>query len=274
MDYMAHYEKSPRLWSQGLHAHDYYEIFIHLEGGRNYCVDDRIYELNPNQLLIIPPLHMHGLVCDRDLVDYERCYLYLSPEMIQKCDIDKMNLSGILDSSVKKNKTLSDLSESDAELCKKILRNIEQQTNSSSSKESKLQSNFELYINIFRVLQIVCNNLSSGETIAPQKTTENQIVKILHYINEHFTQNISVESISNEFHISESSLSHRFRAYVNKSVYEYILYKRIILAKELMYSNLSLTEIAYKCGFSDYSNFLRVFTKQTGISPKLYRKEQ
>ena len=38
MDYIAHYEKSPRMWSQGLHAHDDYEIYLHLNGGRFYCV--------------------------------------------------------------------------------------------------------------------------------------------------------------------------------------------------------------------------------------------
>lgn len=60
MDYIAHYEKSPRMWSQGLHAHDDYEIYLHLNGGRFYCIDDTVFKLTPNQLLIIPPLHMHG----------------------------------------------------------------------------------------------------------------------------------------------------------------------------------------------------------------------
>jgi len=75
------------------------------------------------------------------------------------------------------------------------------------------------------------------------------------------------------FHVSESSLAHKFKEYVNKSIYDYILYRRIIKAKELMSSDLTLTEIAYRCGFSDYSNFLRIFKKYTNESPRKYRTE-
>ena len=89
------YEKSPRMWSQGLHAHDFYEIYLHRNGAKFYCIDDTVYELNSNQLLIIPPLHMHGLVCDHDLVNYERCFLYLSTEMLQKCGFGNLDLIGI-----------------------------------------------------------------------------------------------------------------------------------------------------------------------------------
>lgn len=263
---IAHYEKTPRTWSQGLHAHDYYEIYVHLDGGRFYCIDDQIYELRPNQLIIIPPLHMHGLVCDRDLVDYERCYLYLSPEMVQKCDLERINLSSILDSSLKKHKTVSNLSKSEADICKYNMQKI-----AYMSPSERGNVYFDMYTSIFQILKIVCEKLESHEVISSQKTSENTIIKVLHYINEHYTQDITIESISNEFHISKSSLSHKFKEYVNKSIYEYILYKRIILAKELMYRDNSLTEIAYKCGFADYSNFLRVFTKNTGLSPKQYR---
>lgn len=268
MDYMAHYEKSPRMWSQGLHAHDYYEIYIHLEGGRYYCIDDQIYELKRNQILIIPPLHMHGLVCDRDLVDYERCYLYLSPEMVRKCDLAKIGLSNILELTVQNKSAIYVLSDEHAKKCKKTMELIEKAANDAGSCHDNC---FEIYSGIFQILQIVFNSTKSSQSIVPQKTIDDQIVKILHYINDNFTGEISLESISKTFHISESSLSHRFREYVNKGVYEYILYKRIIMAKELMYGPESLTEIAYKCGFSDYSNFLRVFTKQTGVSPRQYR---
>ena len=73
--------------------------------------------------------------------------------------------------------------------------------------------------------------------------------------------------------MSDSSLSHKFKDYTNKGIYEYILYKRILKTRELMCQDFSLTEIAFQCGFSDYSNFLRAFKKVTGTSPKEYRKK-
>lgn len=266
MDYTAHYEKSARMWSQGLHAHDFYEIYIHLEGGHLYCIEDSIYELQPNQMLIIPPLHMHGLVCDRDLIDYERCFLYLSPEMLQRFGLGKIDLTGIFERSYDSHNALIHLNREEAKLCKQHMQTIEKISGHSSVREQ-----MDSFSRIMQILQIVEKHLASPEKTSAIKSTDNQIVEILQYINEHYTESISVETISQHFHISESSLAHRFRDYVNKSIYEYILYKRVVHAKELMFSDFSLTEIAFKCGFSDYSNFLRVFKKNTGMSPKEYR---
>ena len=75
MDYIAHYEKSPRMWSQGLHAHDDYEIYLHLNGGRFYCIDDTVFKLTPNQLLIIPMSNKPVKRCHHFLRDILR-YLH------------------------------------------------------------------------------------------------------------------------------------------------------------------------------------------------------
>jgi len=265
MDYMAHYEKSPRLWSQGLHAHDFYEIYVHLEGARSYCVDDVINELQPNQLLMIPPLHMHGLVCDRDLVNYERCYLYLAPEMLRKCGLGKIDLIESIDSAYKKRKILCDLSAENANRCKDNFQKIEKLTASGDRRNL-----FEIFAQIMQTLQIVEDSLETPSNDTAPNASDNSVMEILHYINAHYTQNITVESISREFNISKSSLAHKFKEYSNKGIYEYILYKRILKAKELLYADYTFTEIAFKCGFNDYSNFLRAFKNNTGLSPRAY----
>ena len=52
-----------------------------------------------------------------------------------------------------------------------------------------------------------------------------------------------------------------------------MLYRRVMLARQQMLGDASLNDIAYQCGFNDYSNFLRSFTKIIGVSPSKYRKE-
>ena len=59
---------------------------------------------------------------------------------------------------------------------------------------------------------------------------------------------------------------------IARSVYDYILYRRVMLARQMMMSDLSLNAIAYQCGFNDYSNFLRMFRKMIGVSPSQFRK--
>ena len=51
-----------------------------------------------------------------------------------------------------------------------------------------------------------------------------------------------------------------------------MLYRRVLQAKEMINSSLALSEVAYQCGFNDYSCFLRAFRRVTGMSPNAYRK--
>ena len=78
--------------------------------------------------------------------------------------------------------------------------------------------------------------------------------------------------MAKHFNISASWLAHEFVRFTNRSVYNYILYRRVMLSRRLMLGEDSLNTIAYQCGFSDYSGFLRTFTKIAGVSPSQYRK--
>lgn len=97
--------------------------------------------------------------------------------------------------------------------------------------------------------------------------------KVLTYINSNYTQPMKIADLAKRFNISVSYLSHEFAKYTNRSIYEYILYRRVMLAKEMMHTEASLNSIAYQCGFNDYSNFLRMFSKIVGLSPRQYRNQ-
>ena len=96
--------------------------------------------------------------------------------------------------------------------------------------------------------------------------------EILTYINNHYTQPIRIENLARSFGVSVSWLSHEFVRFTNRSVYDYVLYRRVMLARQQMLGSASLNDIAYQCGFNDYSNFLRSFSKIVGMSPSRYRK--
>ena len=276
MDFMAHYEHSPRLNSQGLHFHDYFEIYFHIQGGSLYCVDDSVFELKLNHLVVIPPLHMHGLVCDRDLVDYQRAWLYLTPETLNKCGFSKIDLSKMLEEANRRQAFDCQLSDKEADIFINFIQTLEK-----SSTKNLTETLLDDYSRILKLLGIVQKNLfansknsnnSKKSKTAASKLSQNIMHDVLHYINEHYTENLSLKELCKRFNMSESSLSHEFSNYSNKGVYEYILYKRIIKSKELLFTEMNLTQIAMECGFNDYSNFLRAFKKISGCSPKEYKK--
>jgi YesN/AraC family two-component response regulator len=86
---------------------------------------------------------------------------------------------------------------------------------------------------------------------------------------------LSLQQVSDELEINPAYLSREFSKYFeNLSFGEYIRKMRIEKAIHLIdTTNYSLTEIAYLTGFSDQSHFNRIFKKQTGQNPSLYKKQ-
>ena len=127
-------------------------------------------------------------------------------------------------------------------------------------------------------VEATCNILRSSiltfKTSDAISLKENELFeKITAYIDENLNEKLTVEDICAEFYISRRRLYSVFGENVAMPVKRYILGKKIERAKKLLSSTeLSVTEIAEKTGFSDYNNFIQRFKTETGFSPLAYRK--
>ena len=82
-----------------------------------------------------------------------------------------------------------------------------------------------------------------------------------------------MEHICKTFSISEGYLSRKFKAVSGIGLNQYITYVRICHAEKLLTeTNLSVTEIAEKCGFNGSNYFSSVFKKMKGMTPLMYKK--
>lgn len=97
-----------------------------------------------------------------------------------------------------------------------------------------------------------------------------QVDDILSYINSNISSPLTLDELSVHFFISTSYLCRIFKAATGTTINKYITAKRITLSKSLLMQGYSVVEACEACGFSDYSNFLKAFTKAVGISPKKY----
>jgi len=117
----------------------------------------------------------------------------------------------------------------------------------------------------------ICETLSSLKEINTQNnlTWVNRLKELLHYD----TSTLSLDYLSNELKIHPVHISRVASKYLSMSLGEYIRQHKIKKALPLLLdSSNSLTEIAYKVGFSDQSHFNRVFKSFFKMSPSLYRK--
>jgi two-component system response regulator YesN len=96
---------------------------------------------------------------------------------------------------------------------------------------------------------------------------------IKHYIENHFHEEISLTSLSQRFHLSPQYISRKFKEEYNTSVIAYLIELKMEKAKSLLANtSLTITEIANDLGYEDENYFGKVFKKQSGLSPKQYRK--
>lgn len=96
------------------------------------------------------------------------------------------------------------------------------------------------------------------------------ISKILRYIDEHLSEDLSYRTISNVVFLSEKSLYKLFKSETGFALSNYINQRRIIMAQSALNAGSSAKTAACMAGFKDYSTFYRCFLKMVGVTPLQY----
>lgn len=119
---------------------------------------------------------------------------------------------------------------------------------------------------VFRSLPLVARQKSMDLSVAQ---------KLLQYINENITQELSATGVARALGISPYYLSHIFSEELKISFPTYVAQQRIYFACELLKNTKkSVTEITYEAGFPNMRTFHRCFKKQYGCTPTEWRKRQ
>ena len=107
-----------------------------------------------------------------------------------------------------------------------------------------------------------------------EKENDHSIEEILHFMHEHYQEQLSVTRIADLFQIERRHLAYLFKRYTGMSPLNYLTEYRIRRSKELLrQSDYSITKVAELVGFEDNLYFSRIFKKRTGYSPSAYREK-
>ena len=112
-------------------------------------------------------------------------------------------------------------------------------------------------------------------SVFPVDSKENALVinTAILYINEHFSENITLGTVANTVFLSHAYFSRLFKSETGMTFSEYINYVRIEESKKYLFDlEYKISEIATMVGFSDQSYFTKVFKKREGLSPGHYRR--
>lgn len=115
------------------------------------------------------------------------------------------------------------------------------------------------------------DRMSEGGT----ESTGNAVEKVARYIDTHLEEEISVRALAGMAYLSADHLTRSFKKQYGKTVSDYILGKRMELARELLRNpDLTITMVAGKIGFSSYSHFTEQFKKIFGMTPREFQREE
>jgi AraC-like DNA-binding protein len=103
--------------------------------------------------------------------------------------------------------------------------------------------------------------------------TARQLRDALEYIEANLSQEVSLSDVADACATSVSSLTRGFKTALGISPHRWVLNRRIALAQRLIYERATpLSEIAISCGFADQSHLTRVFVRNVGSPPTVWRR--
>lgn len=253
-----------------MHIHDCYEIYFSISGGRQFLIDNRFYDIQPGDIFFINQYESHYL-SKLDQAMHERFLLTIHPDYMRSISSEQTDLNLCFQHRAGDVSHRLHLTLEEQNRFRYFVHKLTGFSGFGADLEEKAVFT-ELMVFLNRIFYHKMNPQAAPE---PEPAEENgayhtQVDEILTFINQNIENPLSIEDLSSHFFLSSSYLCRIFKATTGTTINKYITAKRITVAKSLLSSGCSVTETCERCGFNDYSNFLKAFTKAVGLSPKKY----
>lgn len=261
-----------RIWYNDLnkdyepHCHSAMEIIIPIENYYEARTSQTTYKVNPDEILIIPPGIMHELKSPETGIRF--IYLFDISFMTKLNGYQRLETS-VFDKPICMTKA------SNPKLYDEFMQALIFIRNEYfDNKEFSDFSIFAVLLNLFSKLGY--QEVSGIDFINTPSSRQNEYTQkfqdVLNYIDDHYTEDIDMEQIASKVGFSKYHFSRLFKQYTNYTFCDYINYRRIKAAEELLSDrDLPVTDVALSAGFTSISTFNRLFKQIKGCSPSEYR---
>ena len=257
--------KDAYLKEVALHHHDFYEVYFFLSGNVQYNIESRSYLLTPGDVLLISPMELHQPMFGAEHREYERIVLWIDKQFLEGFSLQGQELTTCFDTTVPGHTNLLRPEGVARQYLTFLLENLLAEV-ASEDPYSEMAA-----LSLLAQVLVALNRLAKQSVGEENKSGPDATVySVLGYINEHYSEDLSLDYLANKFFISKYHLSREFQRLVGTSVHRYIIQKRLVMAKQMLSEGRPSSEVYQQCGFGDYSNFFRAFKAEYQISPKDY----
>lgn len=241
-------------WHSVPHTHNHIELFYITGGNGQFLIEDHLYPVNANHLIIINPNVTHTEV---SLNAQPLEYIVLGIEGIELAISDNSNGRFCI---------LDHFESAEIHGClRNILREMEM-------KNTGYEDICQAFMEILIIRLMRSTNLAVPAE--PQVITGNkQCAAVRRYIDLHFKEPLSLDQLAEEAHMNKYYLSHAFKREYGVSPINYMIGKRLDESKYLLSeTDLSMSQIAQLLGFSSLSYFSQVFRRTQSVTPMEFRQ--
>lgn len=237
-------------------------------GEASIRIEGNLYDIGEGDIVILNPDEMH--VSERkDACYMEKIVLHISETLLSAFGGDS---SVFFEKIARKAKGKGNLIP--AEVAKKlgigdkVSECLELSQKSGGEAEVLLCcKTIELLYEFSRLIEKVDD---SGASLASSSAT---VSKLMDYINRHYTDDVTLNTLAEKFHFSKYYISHLFKDYVGISPYDYLIARRLYRCNNLIRMGNTVKEACFSVGFKNYSNFYRLYKKHFKITPQQFKEQ-
>lgn len=241
-------------WLSIPHTHNYTELFYIIGGDGKFQIDDELFPVSANQLVVVNPNVNHTEV-SHDSHPLE--YIVVGVEGLELKSTE--NQDGRF--------SVFSFPASDGILfcMQSILRELQ---NRYSEYETVCQAYMEILI-----IRLTRQAEFSTVSLPPKPNLNRQCASVRRYIDAHYKEKLTLEQLAGEANVNKYYLAHAFKMEFGVSPISYMNACRVKESKRLLVeTDWSLIQIAAMLGYSSPSYFSQSFHRAEGISPQAYRK--
>lgn len=261
---IAHLYKEEKVMN--MHIHDCYEIYYSISGGKQFLIDNRFYPIHPGDIFVVNQYESH-YISQFDSQSHERIVISVHPDFVRQVSSEKTDLSECFTKRPSSFRHRLPLNKSRQQRFLYLINQIL----STDPEYGQDLSERAVFTELLLFLNRCYQENNGVHTAESTKIIYNQqIDTILNYINQNISESLTIEELAKHFYLSESYICRIFKSSTGMTINKYITARRISIAKSLLSEGLNVSLVCAQCGYNDYSNFVRSFTKTVGISPKKY----
>ncbi len=266
-DFICSIKDTPIPAAPYLHNHDGYEIYLFLSGEIRLNFENESRRMERGDLVLIPPYVFHYAMPLGEST-YRRVVINIKDSYPPRKGPEYAHFTDCFYQADSSRINVLRLSEAQMEQYCRCAASLEQTLREPSSAYGR---DFMAEALLTVLLVLIGRIADASPRLQSRQTPPSAVAAAFRYVDDHLAEKLLLEDIAAQVHLHPVYLTRIFKAYTGIPVQQYIIEKRLSFAKKLLREGKPPMDVCFLCGFNNYSNFSRTFSRHLKLSPKQYQ---